>query len=52
MSCCVEICCWECSWLGVRHMLRDEGLVICCWECSWLGVRRMLRDEGLASAAG
>jgi len=40
MSCCVEICWWECSWLGVRRMLRDEGL-------QWLGVCRMLRDEGL-----
>ena len=24
MSCCLEICCWECSWLGVR---RVSGLV-------------------------
>jgi len=22
MSCCVEMCCWECSWLGVRRVLR------------------------------
>ena len=42
------MCYWECSWLGVRRMLRDEGLAICCWECSWLGLRRMLRNEGLA----
>ena len=24
----LAICCWECSWLGVRRMLRDEGLAI------------------------
>ena len=23
MSCCVGICCRECSWLGVRRMLRS-----------------------------
>jgi len=26
MSCCVEMCCWECNWPGVRRMLRNEGL--------------------------
>jgi len=25
ISCCVGICCSECSWLGVRRMLRSEG---------------------------
>ena len=25
ISCCVGICCRECSWLGVRRMLRSEG---------------------------
>ena len=27
ISCCVGICCRECSWLVVRRMLRSEGLV-------------------------
>jgi len=22
----LAICCWECSWLGGRRMLGDEGL--------------------------
>ena len=26
MSYCVEMCCRESSWLGVRRMLRNEGL--------------------------
>jgi len=26
LPCCVGICCRECSWLGVRRMLRSEGL--------------------------
>jgi len=26
MSCCVGMCCRESSWLGVRRMLRNEGL--------------------------
>ena len=30
MSCCVGMCCRESSWLGVRPMLRTEGLVMGC----------------------
>jgi len=30
MSCCVGMCCRECSWLGVRRMLYNEGLVMGC----------------------
>ena len=41
MSCCVGIRCWECSWLGVRLLLRNEGLAMCyvggLWsQLSWL----------------
>jgi len=28
MSCCVGMCCGENSWLGVRRVLRNEGLAI------------------------
>ena len=27
MSCCVGMCCRESSWLGVRRVLRNEGIV-------------------------
>jgi len=30
LPCCVGICCREWSWLGVRLMLRSEGLVLGC----------------------
>jgi len=30
LPCCVGICCRECSWLGVLHMLRSEELVMGC----------------------
>ena len=30
LPCCVGICCRECSWLGVRRVLRSEGLVTGC----------------------
>jgi len=28
LPCCVGMCCIESSWLGVRRMLRNEGLVV------------------------
>jgi len=30
ISCCVGTSCTECSWLGVRRILRSEGLVL--WQ--------------------
>ena len=30
LPCCVGMCCGENSWLGVRRMLRNEGLVMGC----------------------
>jgi len=30
ISCCVGMCCRECSWLGVCRVLRSEGMVL--WQ--------------------
>jgi len=42
LPCCVGICCRECSWLGVRRMLRSEGLVVGC-RGGWLLYLRVRR---------
>jgi len=41
LPCCVGIRCRECSWLGVRRMLRNEGLAMgYMGELLYLRVRR------------